>query len=97
MKEPAVRAPEDAQSDDSLFQTLIATAVDGIMVIDERGTVLIYNDACERLFQYRAEEVVGQNVKMLMPAPHRDEHDSYLDRYKRTGQAHIIGVGREVQ
>jgi two-component system sensor kinase FixL len=90
-------APQDAQSSDSLFQTLIATAVDGIMVIDERGTVQVYNDACERLFQYRADEVVGQNVKMLMPAPHRDEHDSYLDRYNRTGRARIIGIGREVE
>ncbi|MGC9952746.1 MAG: PAS domain S-box protein [Rhizomicrobium sp.] len=97
MDRPAVQAPGDAQSDDSLFQTLIATAVDGIMVIDERAIVQIYNNACERLFQYRAEEIVGQNVKMLMPAPYRDEHDSYLDRYKRTGQARIIGIGREVQ
>lgn len=74
----------------------MATAVDGIVVIDERGCVLHYNAACERLFQYPASEVVGQNVKMLMPAPYRQEHDGYLDRYQRSGDAHIIGIGREV-
>ena len=97
MDRPAAKAPDGAPSDESLFQTLIATAVDGIMVIDERGTVQVYNKACERLFQYRADEVVGQNVKILMPAPYRDEHDSYLDRYRHTGHARIIGIGREVQ
>jgi len=70
MDKPAAKAPDAAESDDSLFQTLIATAVDGIMVIDERGTVQVYNKACERLFQYRAEEIVGQNVKLLMPSPY---------------------------
>jgi two-component system sensor kinase FixL len=90
-------APRDAKSDDSLFHTLIATAVDGIMVIDERGIVQVYNRACERLFQYGAEEVVGQNVKLLMPEPYRGEHDSYLDSYRRTGKARIIGIGREVE
>ncbi len=97
MARPAAKAPQDAPSDDSLFRTLIATAVDGIMVIDERGIVQVYNNACERLFQYRAKEVVGQNVKMLMPAPYRDEHDSYIDSYRRTGEARIIGIGREVR
>ena len=87
----------DAQSDDTLFETLIATAVDGIMVIDERGTVQVYNKACERLFQYSAAEVIGQNVKMLMPAPYRAEHDGYLDRYRTSGEARIIGIGREAR
>ncbi len=97
MEEPAANAPSSAQSDDSLFATLIATAVDGIMVIDERGAVQIYNDACHRLFQYGPDEVLGRNVKMLMPAPYREEHDGYIDRYKRTEEAHIIGIGREVR
>jgi two-component system sensor kinase FixL len=97
MDKRAVNTPLGARSDDSLFQTLIATAVDGIVVIDERGTVQVYNNACEHLFQYHADEVVGQNVKLLMPSPYRDEHDAYLDRYNRTGEARIIGIGREVQ
>ncbi|HVV65957.1 MAG TPA: PAS domain S-box protein [Rhizomicrobium sp.] len=81
---------------EALFQTLIATAVDGIVVIDEDGLVEIYNVACERLFQYPAAEVTGRNVSMLMPEPYSSEHDGYLERYKRTGERRIIGIGREV-
>jgi two-component system sensor kinase FixL len=84
------------QSDDSLFRTLLATAVDGIMVIDDRGIVQVYNEACHRLFQYAPEEVVGRNVSVLMPAPYREAHDRYIDNYKTTGSARIIGIGREV-
>jgi two-component system sensor kinase FixL len=82
--------------DDSLFQTLLATAVDGIIVIDGRGTVRVYNNACERLFGYPADEVMGKNVKMLMPSPYHEEHDGYLRHYTRTGERRIIGIGREV-
>jgi two-component system sensor kinase FixL len=81
---------------EALFQTLIATAVDGIVVIDENGLVEIYNAACERLFQYSAAEVIGRNVSMLMPEPYRAEHDRYIERYKKTGERRIIGIGREV-
>lgn len=82
--------------EDALFQTLITTAVDGIMVIDEFGNVRVYNRACETLFGYGPEEVVGKNVKMLMPEPYRAEHDAYIERYKNTGEKRIIGIGREV-
>src|SRR6266566_4197716 len=81
---------------DTLFQTLIETAVDGIIVIDGNASIQIYNAACERLFGYRSEEVVGQNVKMLMPSPYRAEHDGYIEHYRRTGIKRIIGVGRDV-
>ncbi len=81
---------------DSLFHALVATAVDGIMVIDERGAVQFYNTACENLFGYAPSEVLGRNVKMLMPEPYRREHDSYIERYIATGERHIIGIGREV-
>lgn len=81
---------------DTLFGALIRTAVDGIMVIDEQGVVQVYNQACEQLFQYTEHEVIGRNVKMLMPTPHREHHDSYLKAYRHTGQARILGIGREV-
>jgi two-component system sensor kinase FixL len=83
-------------SDDSLFDALIGFAVDGIMIIDEKGIVRVYNKACERLFGYEAAEVIGRNVKKLMPAPYHDAHDGYLEHYVRTGEKHIIGIGREV-
>ena len=85
-----------APHSDALFRTLIATAVDGIIVIDARGTIAIYNPACERLFGYRPEEAIGHNVKMLMPEPYHDEHDGYLANYRKTGERRIIGIGREV-
>jgi len=87
---------DDIAERGALFDALASTATDGIMVIDEKGRVLFYNSACEKLFQYAAQDVVGQNVKMLMPAPYRAEHDGYIARYKSTREPHIIGVGREV-
>lgn len=81
---------------DGLFETLLATAVDGIMVIDEEERALIYNPACERLFGYAPNEVVGRNISMLMPEPYRSQHRNYVRRYLRTGEKHIIGIGREV-
>jgi PAS domain S-box-containing protein len=72
------------------------TAVDGVILIDARGRVLMFNSACERLFKYPANEVIGQNVKMLMPEPHREEHDGYIDIFHRTNEREIIGIGREV-
>ncbi len=81
---------------DALFQALLATAVDGIIVIDGQGIVRVYNHACERLFLYSSDEVVGRNVRMLMPEPHRHQHDGYLQRCQTTGERRIIGIGREV-
>src|SRR5579862_5069846 len=93
---PAISEMPNGSDDSSLFAALVAFAVDGIMAIDEKGTVRVYNKACERLFGYQASEVLGRNVKMLMPQPYRDEHDNYLAHYVGTGEKHIIGIGREV-
>lgn len=91
------RQPVLTEADiDGLFRTLLDTAVDGIMVIDADARVLVYNKACQRLFGYAAEEVMGRNVNMLMPEPYHSEHDNYIARYKSTGEKHIIGIGREV-
>jgi len=79
-----------------MFQALLTAAVDGIIVIDAEGRVQIINPACERLFGYRPEEIVGHNVTMLMPSPYREEHDDYLRHYRETGERRIIGIGREV-
>jgi len=76
---------------------ILQTAVDGIITIDEQGIVKSFNPAAERLFGYTANEVLGQNIRRLMPSPYREEHDSYLARYLQTGTPHIIGLGREVR
>jgi len=80
-----------------LAAVIIESAVDGIVVIDDRGRIEVFNPAAERLFGYAEAEVIGRNVSMLMPAPYRDEHDGYLRRYLDEGGPRVIGIGREVQ
>lgn len=79
-----------------VLRSILDTAVDAIITIDVRGIVRGFNRAAAKMFGYTADEVVGQNVKMLMPQPYAAEHDGYLERYLRTGEPHIIGIGREV-
>ncbi|MCB1505155.1 MAG: PAS domain S-box protein [Hyphomicrobiaceae bacterium] len=79
------------------LHSIVRTALDAIVVIDENGIIQSINPATEQILGYSAKEVVGKNVSCLMPAEHATAHDSYLDNYKRTGIRKIIGVGREVQ
>jgi two-component system sensor kinase FixL len=80
----------------ALLIAIIQNAIDGIITIDERGKIESINPSACKLFEYTPEEVIGKNVSMLMPPPDKQQHDEYLNRYQRTGHAHIIGVGREV-
>jgi PAS domain S-box-containing protein len=72
------------------------TLVDGLVIIDEQKIIRSVNPAAERIFGYRAADVIGQNVRVLMPEPYQASHDRYVDNYLRTGSAKIIGIGREV-
>jgi len=80
-----------------ILQSIFESAVEGIIVIDGKGIIKAFNPAAERLFGYRTEEVLGQNVKLLMPSPDREQHDRYIADYLQTGVAKIIGTGREVR
>jgi len=78
------------------IRSVVDHVVDGIITIDDRGAILSFNRAAETIFGYSAGEVLDQNVRMLMPDPYRQQHDQYLAHYRQTGQARIIGIGREV-
>lgn len=80
----------------ALVDTVLDTLVDGLIIIDRTGRVQVYNRACEKLFGYQSAEVVGNNVKMLMPPDIEREHDQYLINYQTTGIRKIIGISREV-
>src|SRR5262249_17326987 len=78
------------------LQSILATVPDAMIVIDERGVMESFSSAAERLFGYSAGEVLGKNVSMMMPSPYRENHDGYIERYLRTGERRIVGIGRVV-
>jgi two-component system sensor kinase FixL len=90
------RSDSALRTSETRWRSIIDSAVDGIIVIDAKGRIEAFNRGAERLFGYRAIEVLGRNVSMLMPPPDREQHDEYLKRYLATGTAKIIGIGREV-
>lgn len=93
-----LRATEETARQCQLrFDATLDNIVDGLITIDEQGIIQSYNKACRKIFGYAAEEAIGKNVKMLMPAEYAAHHDRYLQNYRKTGIAKIIGIGREVE
>jgi len=90
------KAEAELREAEERMRSVVSHVVDGIITIDECGVVESFNPAAERIFGYQAAEVMGQNVKLLMPEPYHGEHDGYLRNYLQSGQAKIIGIGREV-
>ena len=92
----AEKRAAELMSSEVRAEGVLNTVPDGIITIDGRGIIQSFNPAAERLFGYAAREVIGQNVKVLMPEPYHSEHDGYLEHYAETREARIIGIGREV-
>src|SRR5450432_2859207 len=90
------RVEQDLIAREAHLKSILETVPDAMIVIDERGAIQSFSVAAERLFGYRADDVIGKNIKMLMPSPYRENHDGYLERYGRTGEKRIIGIGRLV-
>jgi two-component system, LuxR family, sensor kinase FixL len=92
----AAGSARSALAREAHLQSILDTVPDAMIVIDEHGIMQSFSVAAERLFGYRAADMLGENVKLLMPSPYREGHDGYLERYLRTGEKRIIGVGRVV-
>jgi PAS domain S-box-containing protein len=86
----------ELRSRQAFLRCIVATVPDAIVVIDDKGIILSFSGNAERLFGFTGREVQGQNVSMLMPASHRQDHDGYLARYLATGERRMIGMGRVV-
>nr|WP_309629290.1 PAS domain S-box protein [Brevundimonas sp.] len=96
MRSRAITVNRALRAREAHLQSILATVPDAMIVITERGTMQSFSPTAERLFGWTPEEVIGQNVRMLMPEPYREQHDGYLDRYLTTGERRIIGMGRVV-
>lgn len=77
-------------------RSILEVSPDAIITIDESGKILAVNPAAQSLFGYRPQQLIGRNVRVLIPEPHRSRHDGYISRYIKTGDARVIGTGREV-
>jgi two-component system cell cycle sensor histidine kinase PleC len=91
------RAQEELLESTERLQAVLNAALDGIVLIDPAGTIRLVNPSVQRMFRYPPEELLGRNVKILMPEPWREEHDGYLAHDRATGVAQIIGIGRQVE
>jgi two-component system, LuxR family, sensor kinase FixL len=92
----SVQSDHDAVAREAHLRSILDTVPDAMIVINERGIMHSFSAAAERLFGYSASEAIGENIKMMMPSPYRENHDAYMDRYLRTGERRIIGIGRVV-
>ena len=90
------RVDEALRKSEARIRAIVNTAVDGIITVDEKGLVRAFNPAAEKMFGFSDKEVNGQNVKILMPSPHREFHETYISNYLQTGKRKVIGKGHEV-
>ncbi len=86
----------EKQTVENTLRSILSSSADAMVTINERGIIQDANAATEEIFGYSLEELLGENVSILMPSPDREQHDGYLRRYLETGEARVIGIGREV-
>ncbi len=91
------KGPRGEVETSAWLRAILDTAICAIVTIDETGAIESANPACRRLFGYEPEDLLGRNISLLMAPPLREEHNAYLQRYLRTGETHIVGIGREVE
>ena len=97
IRKDLVAAQTTLSDNNARIRGIVDTAVDAIITIDHEGIIEFINPAFEKVFQYKSEEVLGRNIKLLMPEPYSSEHDAYLRRFFKTGEQKIIGIGREIE
>jgi len=93
---PQQKATLQQRESAARLKSIFDAVPDAMIVINERGIIESFSPSAESMFGFSAAEAIGQNVKILMPSPYREQHDSYLERYRKTGERHIIGIGRVV-
>lgn len=84
-------------TNEAFLQSILDNAVDGIITINDQGAILSANDAAEKIFGYSISEIAGKNITLFMKSPEKDNHDSHISTYLKTGVKNIIGNGREVK
>jgi len=92
-----IERTNELSESETRHRSLIENMIDGVITIDDKGCIQSLNKAAENLFGYKESEVVGENIKILMPEPYRSEHDGYISNYLNTGVKKIISIGREVE
>jgi two-component system, LuxR family, sensor kinase FixL len=90
------RLADEMRTRERIFRSILATVPDAMIVIDEHGIIQFFSSAAKRQFGYTEPEAIGKNISELMPEPDRSRHDGHLARYLKTGERHIIGIGRIV-
>lgn len=88
---------KELQHSEARIQAIVDSTVDGIITINENGVIQSFNKACEGMFGYSMDQVVGKNVSILMPEPHASRHDGYLNSYLKGGPCKVMGIGRDTE
>lgn len=90
------RIQNELQEQELQMRTILNTLPDGVITIDQEANIQMFNPSAERLFGFKADEVIGKNINILMPEPYHSQHDSYIQKYLQTGENKVIGLSREV-